>query len=242
MTSYSETDLINSFLYNNKIDSEYTVTTKNLYNYFHYVIKDVPSEYINIKRGLSFIRSNYKNSIKWSSPVYYAYIASVFIEIENRNIKLPRGLFTYIKNNRYNFGMVHDLMDYFVTVFLPDRLDLLEINNIKIDCIARFYQRVGFNVILTNKAGFNNPNEIEIYDVINNYEYHGTYSLRATLIGFYYINHNRCNLSIESLIYALNNFDNLYTKMVLNDLEFNNLDDKLLLNFFRKDNNKIMIK
>ncbi len=242
MNSYTEEDIINSFINNIKIGDDYKVTTHELHGFFHYVIKEVPDKYKNIKRELSFIRANYKSSIKWSTDLYYSYIVAVFTEIHNRGIKLPRELFAYIRNHKYNFSMVHDLMDYFVTIFLPDRLDLVEINNIKIDSISRFYQRVGFNVILTAKAGFSNPNEQELFDIINFFEYHGVYSLRAVLIGFYYINHNNYDLNIEMLTESLYDLYDLYDKMELNDLVFTDLSDKILINIFRNKEKKKIIK
>ena len=242
MNNYTEEDLINSFINNTKISDEYNVTTHELHSFFHYVIKEVPEKYINVKRELMFIRANYKSSIKWSTDLYYSYIVAVFKEIHNRGIKIPRQLFTYIRNHKYNFSMVHDLMDYFVTMFLPDRLDLLDINNIKIDSIARFYQRVGYNVILTATAGFSNPNEQDIFNKINLFEYHGVYSLRAVLIGFYYINHNNYNLSIDMLTESMYDLYELYDKMELNELAFTDLSDKILINFFRNKEKKKIIK
>ena len=240
---FTEEDIINGFINNNDIGDVKKILDKDLTDFF-FGKADIPEKYKNIKKDLFFIRSLYKNSIKIYSRFYFFYIVAVFTCIYNEGFKIPNKFYTYLKQNRYQFAIIQELMDYFVIMFLPQRDDLMKYNTLlyKQFSIGRFYGRVGNHILFTHRGNFLNYKEKELFNILDDYNNHGIYALKTLLIGFYYINHDKYNLSIEQLKEALNNYHFIIDKMLLNGLNYDYLNDELILGLFENNKNKMIIK
>ena len=137
----------------------------------------------------------------------------------------------------------NEAIDYFVTVYLPYRDDLYKYNNLdNMWHNEHTYLRIGHNVVLTYNGGFSNINEQEVYDFIGDYMDYGVSGLTYYLIGFYYNNHNKYNLSIDMLKYALDNYESFVDYMLLNNLDYRRLSEEKVLEYFQNSFNKTIIK
>lgn len=253
MKTYTEEEfinyLINGFTVDDKLllNDKY-VTCGELYSYFHskYVHSNnpFPIKYDDIKNELMFIRSFYKGNIGVYTVHFYCSIAAVIKCMHNEGNRITNRQLEYIKHSDRRFSNPNDIMDYFVSIYLPYREDFLKYH--KLDNFwwygETLYIRVGHNVFLTHEWGFINPNEKEVFDIIDNYKYNGVSGLTYFLIGFYYLNHHKYNLNINMLKTSLDNYKTLLDYMIMNGLDYRRIKDETVLEFFQNSLNKIIIK
>ena len=253
MKSYTEDEFINYLIKGFTIDDKALwnvkyITCGELYFYFHskYVHSNnpFPIEYNDIKNELMFIRSFYKGNIGFYTSQFYCSIAAVFKCMHNDGIKITNRQLEYIKQNYRRFNNPNEIMDYFVRVYLPYREDFKEYH--KIDNMwfrgETLYVRTGHNISLTHEWGFINPNEKEIFDIIDDYKDKGVSGLTYFLIGFYYLNHHKYNLNIYMLKNMLDDYQVILDYMLMNNLDYQRMKDETVLDFFQNSLNKIIIK
>ena len=93
-----------------------------------------------------------------------------------------------------------------------------------------------------NRVSIYNKHEKEFFDLIKDYECVGSNYVRSMFMGFYYVNYRKYNLSLESLKYRLDNIDDTVDKMNINNMNYENMDEEMILNSFQERTNKIIIK
>ena len=248
MKMYTEEEYINCIIYNDVIEEKKCFTDHALYDFFKnrniYSNNPFPEEYNDIKKELLLIKSYYNRSLWLYGIHFYYFIAAVFRCLQNDGITITNKQINYFKKNITKFHTPNELLDYLVTVFLPYREDLISF--IKLDNIwyrgERMYVRVGHNVMLSYEWGFINPNEKEVFDLVDNYKSNGLLSMTHFLIGFYYINHHKYNLSIDRLKDVLDNCNEFVDYMLLNGLSYENIEENAVLNFFQNSFKKMIIK
>lgn len=240
---YTELELVNLFVNNVDIGVDYSITNHELSDFFNSKTTNVPKEFKYIERELLSIRDLYPETIKWCRHSYYLYIAAILTSIHNEGLEVSDKAFEYLKKHWCLVQTILEFTNFIIMVYLPQRVDYLlyERDNRNISR-ARLYHRIGHNLDFANRGGIINEHEKDFFELIKGYDYMGPFYIRTMLIGFYYINHELYNLSLESLKKCLDNTLDLVVKMNLNGLNYENIDENMILNYFQNSLNKIIIK
>ena len=240
---YTELEYINLLVNNVDIGDDYAITDHDLNDFFNSKREDVPIEYKYIEKELLEIRDLYTESIKWCRHSYYLYIVAYLTSIHNEGLEVPVEFFDYVKEHFVFFPTIAHLSNMIIMVYLPKRIDyiMMERDN-RVISIARLYHRIGYNVYFINKSGINNEHEKDFFDLIDSYDCNGPFYVRSMIMGFYYINYKKFNLTLDMLKRCLDNTTEFVEKMNLNGLNYENIDEDTILNCFQNSLNKIIIK
>lgn len=240
---YTELEYINLLVNGVDIGDDYAITNHDLSDFFNSKREDVPKEYKYIERELLAIRDIFNLSVKLCRHSYYCYLVAILTSICNEGLEVSDDFFNYINMHRCYFPTIDYLSNMLTMVYLPHRMDyiLMERDN-RVISLARLYHRIGYNVYFMNQAGIYNEHEMEFFDLIKNYEYVGSNYIRSMIIGFYYINNNKYGLSIELLKKCLDNIDDIVDKMKINNMNYENMNEEMILNCFQETINKIIIR
>lgn len=240
---YTELEFISHLVNNVDIGDDYGITNHELKDFFESKRVDVPEEYKYIEQELLAVRKLYPETIKWCKHSYYGYLAAILTSIYNDGLKVPPEFFSYLDYHKCLFPTIDHLSNILIMVYLPKRTDylLMERDN-RVISRARLYHRIGYNLILSNNGGFINEHEKEFFDLISEYDFNGPFYVRTMLIGFYYINHELYDISLDSLKKSLDDIDIILDKMDLNEMNYENMNEEMVLNHFQNCLNKIIIK
>ena len=240
---YTEQDYINLLV--NQIDTgkDYAITDHAINDFFNSKREDVPKEYKYIERELLSIREIYNKTLSWCRHSYYLYIVAILTSIHNEGLEIPSKFFDYVKRHVCLFPTIANLSNALIMVYIPHRMDyiLMERDNRNIS-IARLYHRIGYDVYYVAGEGIFNEHEKDFFDLIVKYDCTGHNYVRSMFIGFYYANYKQYNFSLELLKNCLDNIDKFNLKMDLNGLNYENIDENMILSYFQNNLNKIMIK
>ncbi len=240
---YTELEYINLLVNNVDTGDDYAITNHELSDFFNSEREDVPNEYKYIEKELLTIRDLYTESIKWCKHSYYAYIVAYLTSIYNEGLKVSVEFFDYVKNHRVFFPTIGHLSNMIIMVYLPQRMDyiLMERDN-RVISLARLYHRIGYNVYSINKAGIINEYEKDFFDLIDSYDCNGPFYVRTMIFGFYYVNYKKYNLTLDMLKKCLDNIIDFIDKMAINEMNYENINEEMILDFFQNSLNKILIK
>ena len=240
---YTELEFINLLVNGIDTGNDFAITNHDLSDFFNSKREDVPKEYKYIERELLSIKEIYKETIMLCRHSYYLYIAAILTSIKNEGLEASSELFEYINKHYCLFPTIAHLSNILIMLYLPKRMDyvLMERDNRKIS-IARLYHRIGYNVYYVNLEGIYNEHEKDFFELIKGYECVGPFYVRSMMIGYYYVNHDLYNISLDTLKNCLDNINEFVEKMKLNDLNYENIDENTILNCFQDSLNKIIIK
>lgn len=240
---YTELEYINLLVNGVDIGDDYAITNHDLSDFFNGKREDVPKEYKYIERELLSIRDIFNITVKLCRHSYYCYLVAILTSIYNEGLKVPDEFFKYLKNHRCYFPTIDHLSNLLIMIYLPHRMDyiLMERDN-RIISLARLYHRIGWNAYFMNRANIYNEHEKDFFDLIKDYECVGSNYIRSLFMGFYYTNYQKYNLSLESLKYRLDNIDDIADKMKINNMNYENMDEEMILNCFQERTNKIIIR
>ena len=241
MKLYKEEDIITGYIENKRIDETSGLSNIDIIKFFDSA-GPLPDQYKYIEIELEFIRSLYKFSLLYYSCFYYLFIVAVITCLHKNGIRFTKKFMNCVVNEKYRFMTVNVLMDYIIMIFLPERRDFLEYNNKTNGDGTRLYIRMGSYITKSVRWEFINPKEKEFFNVVSKYKDSGILGVRELLLGFYYMNHSKYNLNLDTLDIAFTNCNELLTFMLLNNMDYATLTDEQIVSFFKKDKNKMIIK
>ena len=240
---YTELEYINLLINNVDIGVDYAITDHELSEFFNSKREDVPNEYKYIENELLAIRDLYTESIKWCRHSYYLYIVAYLTSIRNEGLIVPVEFFDYVKEHRVFFPTIDHLSNMLTMVYLPQRIDyiMMERDN-RVISLARLYHRVGYNVCFIGKRGIINEHEKDFFYLIESYDCNGPFYVRSMIMGFYYMNYKKYNLTLDMLKRCLDNIIDFVDKMKINEMNYENINEEMILNYFQNSLNKMIIK
>lgn len=238
MNKLTEDEVI-SYLYNcTPLPEEVVVTTYAIKNFLLYA-GELPSKYNIIKRELILLRNNFRTTIKYLSHIYILKLVTIFLTYRLKGNTLPRKYISFIINNHYDgSSSILKLSNYFVTVYMPEKTNLFTLDKgypnrnilffIYIDICSNLYTNI--------HSGFENKEISDILDFLKKYPLRdqNVVDIGEMLIGFYYLNHEKYNLSLDDLLNALDDRERFDFYLEANSIEVTDIDDDLILSFFHK--------
>ena len=239
---YTELELFNLYVNNDKISYEYIITDHGLCDFFYGHTDEVPKEYKDIERELEKTKNRYGRMATIYRHSYLVYIAAVIKAIKNDGLEITDEFFNFTVDHWTFFSVLESFIDGLVMLYLPHRKDLLYRNHTNYTMKkGPLYQIIGGYLIRFVKGEIYNKNEKDFFDLLESYKESSNY-VRNVLTGFYYFNYKECNLSIETLKDTLNRIPEIQSYMRLNGINNENIDENVLLGFFNNKVNKIPIK
>ncbi len=239
MNELTEDEVI-SCLYNcTPLPEKVVVTTYDIKNFLLYA-GELPSNYNIIKRELIFIRNNFRTTIKYLSHIYILKLAAIFLTYRLKGNPLPRKYISFLVNNHYDgSSSILKLSNYFVTVYMPEKLNLFTLDKrfSNRNNLFHIYIDICCNLYTNIHSGFENKEISEFLDFLKKYPLRDqrVVDIGEMLIGFYYINHQKYNLTMDDLIYALDFRERTDFHFMANEIYPERVDDQMILSFFRKD-------
>jgi len=237
MNELTEDEVV-SYLYNcTPLPEEVVVTTYDLKNFLLYQ-GDLPEKYNIIKRELILIRNNFRRTIKYLSHIYILKLVAIFLTYRLKGNTLPRKYISFLVTNHYDSSIsILEFSNYFVFVYMPEKLNLLTLDKRRIrhKLLFHLYIDVCCDLYTNIHSGFENSEISEILDFMKKYPLRDqkVVDIGEMLIGFYYLNHKNYNLTLDDLTYALNSREGIDFYLEANNIDVEMIDDQMILSFFR---------